>query len=91
MATAPPGEKQRGRANEAEFVAILLTLVRLRERKTDLLIAVNVPHVVAQGYVREEVALGEGKLGPLLERAERVRERVVRSLEVRDWELFVVD
>ena len=89
LATAPPGEKQRGRANEAEFVAILLTLARLVDRGTDLLITVNVPHVVAQGYLREEVELGEGKLGPLLERADRIRERVVKSFEVKDWGLFV--
>ena len=45
IAAAPPGEKQRGRANEPDFVAVLMTLVRLVDKKTDIVVAVNVPHV----------------------------------------------
>lgn len=88
FATSPPGEKQRGRENEPEFVGILLTLVRLVEQETDVLVAVNVPHIVGQ-YGVEEVRLEEGVRGGLVERAERVMERVIGSFEIREWELFV--
>lgn len=88
LATSPPGEKQRGRPNEPDFVAILLTLVRLEEQKTDLVIAVNVPHLAGE-YVRESVDLKAGRFGALIEVGERVAERVRGSLDVRDWGLFV--
>ncbi|KAK5126300.1 hypothetical protein LTR85_010536 [Meristemomyces frigidus] len=89
FATSPPGVKQRGRANEPDFVAILLTMIRLVEQKTDLLIAVNVPHV-AGSYVKDDVDLAEGRFeGPLMEMARALRGRLVETFEVRDWGLFV--
>ncbi|KAK4549074.1 hypothetical protein LTR36_007530 [Oleoguttula mirabilis] len=88
LATSPPGAKQRGRANEPEFVGILLTMIRLVEQKTDLIIAINVPHV-AGTYDEAEVDLAGGKYGKLIEAAMGLREKVVETLEIRDWGLFV--
>lgn len=87
LATSPPGAKQQGRANEPEFVAIMLTLIRLIDRKTDMLVTINVPHVIGQ-YEAGSVDLEHGKMGPLLEQAAKWRERLLETFEVRDWGLF---
>lgn len=87
LATSPPGAKQQGRANEPEFVAILLTLIRLVDQKTDILVTINVPHVIGQ-YDVGSVDLEHGRMGPLLEQAAKWRERVLETFEVKDWGLF---
>ena len=79
LATTPPGAKQRGRAHEPDFVGIVLLLVRLVEQKTDILVSVNVPHVAGE-YEAGEVDLEKGV---------QIREKVMESLEVRDWGMFV--
>lgn len=63
-------------------------MVRLVEQKTDLIIAINVPHV-AGSYESADVDPASGKHGPLLEAAMRLRERVLETFEIRDWGLFV--
>ncbi|TKA74943.1 hypothetical protein B0A55_04946 [Friedmanniomyces simplex] len=88
LATSPPGAKQRGRANEPAFIGILLLLVRLVEQKTDILVAVNVPHITGN-YEPGDVDLEKGRWGGLLEMGLQIREKVMASLEVRDWGLFV--
>lgn len=90
IATSPPGAKQQGRANEPEFVAVLLSLVRLREVETDVLVTVNVPHVLGEegGYEAGSVDFEKGRMGELVQRAVEWRERVLGSFEVREWGLF---
>ncbi|KAF2814253.1 Mog1p/PsbP-like protein [Mytilinidion resinicola] len=73
---------------QPDFTAILLTLVRLAEQKTDITIAINVPHV-AEEYALGSVDLENGKPGVMLEAAAMVREKVLASFEVKDWGLFV--
>lgn len=87
FATSPPGEKQRGRRNEPDFVGILLTLIRLKEQETDVIVAVNVPHVPGI-YEEGSVDPEKGKNGRLLEQAMEVRGKVLESLEIKDWNLF---
>lgn len=87
LATSPPGAKQQGRANEPEFVAIMLTLVRLVKQETDMLITINVPHIAGQ-FEAGSVDLEHGKMGPLLEEAGKWRERVLETFEVKEWGLF---
>jgi hypothetical protein len=87
LATSPPGSKQQGRANEPDFVAILLTLIRLEGQKTDILVTVNVPHVAGE-YEAGSVDLEHGRKGKLIERAGEWRERVLETFEVREWGLF---
>jgi hypothetical protein len=65
----------------------MLTLIRLVDQKTDILVTINVPHVIGQ-YDAGSVDLEHGKTGLLLEQAARWRERVLESFEVRDWGLF---
>ncbi|KAF2500107.1 Mog1p/PsbP-like protein [Lophium mytilinum] len=80
---APPS-----RNPQPDFTAILLTLVRLVEQKTDIVIAINVPHAAGE-YAIGSVDLENGKAGVMLETAAMVREKVLASLEVKDWGLFV--
>ena len=87
LATSPPGAKQQGRANEPDFVAILLTLIRLERQKTDILVTVNVPHVAGE-YEAGSVDLEHGRQGSLIERAAKYRERVLETFEVKEWGLF---
>lgn len=87
LATSPPGGKQVGRANEPDFVAILLTMIRLKDQKTDILVTVNVPHVKGS-YEAGSVDLEHGKMGKLLEKAVEWRQKVLGSFEVREWGLF---
>jgi hypothetical protein len=87
VATSPPGAKQQGRTNEPDFVAILLTLIRLEGQKTDILVTINVPHVAGE-YEVGSVDLEHGRQGSLIEKAGRYRERVLETFEVREWGLF---
>ncbi|EME39846.1 hypothetical protein DOTSEDRAFT_74672 [Dothistroma septosporum NZE10] len=88
LATSPPGEKRRGRANEPEFVGILMALIRLEAQKTDVVVTVNVPHLPGS-YEKAGLRVEEGRYGPLLEAAQVVKDKVLGSFEVRDWGLFV--
>ncbi|KAI9670088.1 MAG: hypothetical protein M1829_004816 [Trizodia sp. TS-e1964] len=72
----------------ADFTAILLTLIRLEAQKTDLLVVVNIPHIPGC-YVPGEVVLEHGKQGKLIEGAIEMRDRVLASLKIEDWGLFV--
>lgn len=92
LALSPPGEKMRGREHEPEIVGLCVGLVRLKEQKTDLVVCVNVPHVPGEGGfvsgMEVDLRGGAGK-GRLMERGEKVRERVLKTLRVVDWDLFV--
>lgn len=90
IATMPPGEKQQSDHNKADFVAVLLTLIRLEKQITDLVVTINVPHVEGE-YDSDGVDLDQGKRGELIERGAEVRKRVLETLVVTDWDLFVQD
>ncbi|KAF2403215.1 ran-interacting Mog1 protein [Trichodelitschia bisporula] len=76
------------RSPQADFTAILLVLVRLAAQKTDIVISINVPHV-ADEYSRADVDLEARKPGPLLGAAIQMRDRILETFEVKDWDLFV--
>ena len=68
--------------------SLLLTLLRLEEKHTDIIIAINVPHELGEwesGAIDPE----KDKLGPLLEAASAYRQKLWESFEVKDWDLFV--
>ena len=90
FATSPPGSKQRGRPNEPDFVGILLLMIRLETQQTDILVAINVPHIAGQ-YEPTDVDPEKGKHGVLLERAMQYRQKLLETFEIRDWGLFVTD
>lgn len=71
-------------------MGILLTVIRLVEQKTDVVIAVNMPHV-AGTYDAAGVDLAAGRHGALIGDAMRYRERILETFEVRDWGLFGSD
>lgn len=62
--------------------------MRLEKEKTDIVIAVNVPHVPGE-YQPEEVDLPAQKLSPLLEAANAARQKILETFDVKDWSLFV--
>jgi hypothetical protein len=88
FATQHAPENVPRRQEAAEFTGIFLILVRLEEQKTDIVISVNVPHVPGE-YKKEEVDLPSQKMGPHLEAATTIRQRILETFEVKDWTLFV--
>jgi len=75
------------RKPQPDFTAVLLTLVRLPAQATDIVVTINVPHVPGE-YDPEGVDLPAQKLGPLVEEAVAIRQRILESFEVKDWSLF---
>ncbi|KZF18907.1 Mog1p/PsbP-like protein [Xylona heveae TC161] len=68
--------------------ALLLTLVRLEKQSADLLISINVP-LLKEEFPDESVDLENGEAGTSLNAAMAYRERVLATLEIKDWSLFV--
>ncbi|PWW72524.1 Mog1p/PsbP-like protein [Tuber magnatum] len=81
------------------FVGILMTLVRLSQQTTDVLITVNVPFntselVRAEKYLvspRAGTTAGGGEKSQMLRLGMAVLEGVLREFEVLDWGLFLED
>ncbi|CUS13294.1 unnamed protein product [Tuber aestivum] len=81
------------------FVGILMTLVRLPQQTTDMLITVNIPFstselVRAEKYLvspRVRTTGGGGEKSQLLRLGMAVLEGVLREFEVLDWGLFLED
>ena len=83
---------------------ILMTLVRLVSKSTDLVITINLPYIESQTDTstpsgasgplagqerREDVDFEQGRFGNWVEEGMKVRDEVHRSLEINDWSLFV--
>ena len=83
---------------------ILMTLVRLVSKCTDLVITINLPYIESQADTstpsgasgplagpgrREDVDFEQGRFGNWVEEGLKVRDEVHRSLEINDWSLFV--
>jgi hypothetical protein len=66
----------------------MLALVRLEQQKTDILIAVNVPHIPGQ-YDPAEVDPEKAMHGALLQQAIDYRSEIMSTFEIKDWNLFV--
>ena len=81
------------RANTPKFVHVFLTLIRLEQQMTDMLVVLNVPHVpggpeAAAREAGEEVDFEKGIWGSAIEEGREVLGEVLKGLEVRDWGLF---
>jgi hypothetical protein len=85
--TAVQAESARHRP-KPDFTGIVLILIRLAEKKTDILVSINVPHAKGE-YREEEIDLASQKVGPLLEKADAIRQKILESFEVKDWGLFL--
>ncbi|KAH0544002.1 hypothetical protein FGG08_001769 [Glutinoglossum americanum] len=70
------------------FTGVLVTIVRLKAQTTDIVITINVPHIKGN-YDEGRVDLERGQLGPLLDSALAHQDRIFRTFEVKDWNLFV--
>ncbi|KAI9878453.1 MAG: hypothetical protein M1830_000837 [Pleopsidium flavum] len=88
LATQHPAPDPQARRPVPDFTGILLTLIRLEEQKTDLLITLNVPHITGQ-YAPDEMNLELGMLGKQLSAALVYRNRILETFEIRDWGLFI--
>jgi len=85
--------------NPEYFIGILMTLVRLPQQTTDIIITVNVPFntselVQAEKYLvspRAGTIGGGGEKSPMLRLGMAVMEGVLREFEVLDWGLFLED
>ncbi|KAG0123920.1 hypothetical protein HOY82DRAFT_673769 [Tuber indicum] len=85
--------------NPEYFIGILMTLVRLPQQTTDILITVNIPFntselVQAEKYLvspRAGTIGGGGEKSQMLRLGMAVLEGVLREFEVLDWGLFLED
>ncbi|KAI0803453.1 Mog1p/PsbP-like protein [Xylaria sp. FL0064] len=88
---APPSTEtdsaSASRATAPDFTVIVLTLVRLEQEHTDILITINVPHIRGE-YDEEDVDLQLGKQGKLIGDAVDYASRIWESFRVKDWGLF---
>jgi hypothetical protein len=77
------------------FTTLLMTVIRLYEHQTDMVLTINVP------FTKPETIRGEGILaapaceistpgehGELAKAAFLIRDQALRSLKVCDWDLF---
>ncbi|KAK4074178.1 hypothetical protein Trihar35433_3652 [Trichoderma harzianum] len=70
-----------------DFTALTMTLLRLEEQDTDILITINVPHIRGE-YDAEEVDLELGKQGKLIGDAVEIAARIWETFVIKDWGLF---
>lgn len=79
-----------GRPGQPDLTVILLTMIRLEQQETDVLITLNVPHTPGE-YNVGEVDLQSRQWGPLVTAAVSWRDEIIRTMAVQDWGLFVQD
>lgn len=89
IATQTPNKPKDDRPSGGapDFTALILTLLRLEKEETDVLITINVPHIMGE-YDEDEVDLELGKQGKLIGDAVEYAARIWSSLDVKDWGLF---
>lgn len=82
-------------AEKPPFTALLITVIRIKEKTTDMVVTVNIPFLKGNVACREgSIAAPEwhgtmsGEVSGLLAAGLLVRDKVVGELRVRDWGLF---
>ncbi|KAF2130006.1 Mog1p/PsbP-like protein [Dothidotthia symphoricarpi CBS 119687] len=66
-----------------EFVYVHLFLLRLKEKATDMMVSINVPH-----YAGEYEKAQNGGETKLMKDSATVRSQILQSFEIKDWGLF---
>lgn len=66
---------------------ILLVLVRLPQKGTDIVITVNIPHV--PGFHSDEITIGGDKFNEFVKDGLSLLEQILATFEIKDWSLFV--
>ncbi|KAL8655315.1 MAG: hypothetical protein Q9210_000946 [Variospora velana] len=85
----PPSNGNAARPLTPTFTAVILTLIRLLPQSTDIVVTVNIPHIPGQQEpLYANVNFEEGNFGSLVEKGMRIRDEILKSLEVKDWGLF---
>ncbi|KAH8724559.1 hypothetical protein GQ44DRAFT_617704 [Phaeosphaeriaceae sp. PMI808] len=79
--TPPPPDRPDRKT--PEFVYIHLLLLRLKEKDTDVMITVNIPH-----YKKEYEKAKGGEETQLMKDSMIVRNKVLESFAIADWGLF---
>lgn len=89
--------------NTPTSTTILMTIIRLVSKSTDFVITINLPHIPVEEGInaasaasgnssgdgsREGNELENGPSGTLVEDGLKVRDEVLRTLTIHDWDLF---
>ncbi|ODA77111.1 hypothetical protein RJ55_07629 [Drechmeria coniospora] len=77
----------QGQPSTPDFTAIIMTLLRLEEYQTDILITTNVPHIRGE-YDEDDVDLELGKQGKLIGDAVEYSARIWETFKIKDHGLF---
>jgi len=85
--TPQPTESDLAKPESPDFTAIILNLIRLEDKQTDVLITINVPHIKGE-YSADSVNLELGQQGRLIEDAVEYCAKIWESFEIHDWGLF---
>ena len=94
LATATPPPFQEGQRVDPKaptYVVILFALVRLEKQATDMEITLNIPNIPDHQDLAKEgeaIDFASGKYGEAVSEGMMVFEKVLKSLEVKDWGLF---
>lgn len=97
--SARPVEQQ---TDPPTFTAIIMTIIRLVEQKTDIVVTINVPFndpkvvrtekcIASPIYTGTDIDTENGSKSELLEFGMQVANEVVRSFKIVQWGLFVPD
>ena len=84
--------------NDSNFTALLLLVIRLPQHFTDIVITINIPHIVASHasidqdegntYRPGTIDLAGGTNGKLVDEGLEIRKRILKTFEILDWGLF---
>ncbi|KKA27205.1 hypothetical protein TD95_002109 [Thielaviopsis punctulata] len=85
IATDTPTDNNDGKA--PDFTALVMSLVRLEEKSTDILITINVPHIKGE-YDEDEIDLELGKQGSQIGEAIEFASTIWQTFEIKDFGLF---
>ncbi|KAI4146734.1 MAG: hypothetical protein L6R39_003345 [Caloplaca ligustica] len=92
LATTTPPPATNGNVNRPltpTFTAIHLTLIRLSQQATDIVITINIPHIPGQQEPSDgAVNFEEGKFGSLVREGAVIRDEIWRTFVIKDWSLF---
>ncbi|KAK6533620.1 multicopy suppressor of ts gsp1 [Orbilia ellipsospora] len=107
LMTTPFVENRRSTpAHPSQFVALVVVIIRLEDKKTDIVITTNVPHTfedaaaenslcppgyeTEKGFADDYVWKPEN-LGPAMKNLLQIVEEGVKNFKIHDWNLFVTE
>ncbi|PHH56234.1 Ran guanine nucleotide release factor [Ceratocystis fimbriata CBS 114723] len=72
------------------FTGLIMILLRLENKDTDILITINVPHVKGE-YDEFEIDLQAGKQGSKIKQAIQFADQIRETFDIKDYALFGAD